>query len=309
MPSPVRLILSPDTFQRSRLGLLTFSFPVMPEGTRILSIDPFGTSNWSRTAEIQTELNGEEVSYFLKANDFRSGFIVYRSEFESLKAIHSAVPGLCPNPLGWGQYASNRDVHFLLMPFIDLYDEAPDPETLPPKLAELHRNGVSPDGRFGFHVPGAGGVLPLKLAQSTSWEDYLVRYLKYFFRAEQIAQGQRPAEMEQLLKTLFERIIPRLIRPLETGGREIIPRLLHTDLWSGNRAVNGDGEPVIFDPCSIYGHNEMDLGVWTFIREPYGQPFLTSYHNHFVCIPYCSCKRCTHSPANTRLPYLGKVCA
>ncbi|KAI7786821.1 hypothetical protein LA080_002291 [Diaporthe eres] len=254
---------------------------LMPEGTEIISIAPFGTSNWSRTAEVQTELDGEERSYFLKVNDYRSGPIMFRSEFESLKAIYKAVPGFCPNPLGWGQYASDPDVHFLLTPFVDMYDEAPDPDTLPPRMAELHRNGVSPDMKFGFHVPVAGGPLPLRLARSSSWEDYLTRYLRYFFRAEEIAQGERPSEMQDLIGVLFDRIMPRLIRPLETGGREITPRILHTDLWSGNRAVDENGEPIIFDPCSIYGHNEFDLGIWSFAREPYGQAFLHSYHTHF----------------------------
>lgn len=254
----------------------------MPEGTDIVSINPVGTSNWCRTAEVQTELNGEERSYFLKVNDYRSGPVMFRSEFESLKVINRVVPGFCPNPMGCGQYASNPDVHFILTPFFDMHDEAPDPDTLPPRVAELHRDGVSPDGKFGLHVPVAGGALPVRLAQSHSWEDYLTRYLRYFFRAEEIAQGERLSEMQDLLHTLFDRIIPRLIRPLETGGREITPRILHTNLWSGNRAVDENGEPVIFDPCSIYGHNEFDLGIWSFAREPYGQRFIQNYHNHFV---------------------------
>lgn len=254
----------------------------MPEGTEIISIEPFGASKWSHTAKVQTELDGEERSYFLKVNDYKSGSVMFRSEFESLKAIYKAVPGFCPNPVGWGQYASDPKVHFLLTPFFDMYDTAPDPDTLPPRMAELHKNGLSPDGLFGFHVPVAAGPLPLRLAQSSSWEDYLVRYLHYFFRAEEIAQGERPSKMQELMEILFGRIIPRLIRPLETGGREISPRVLHTDLWSGNSAVGKDGKPVIFDPCSIYGHNEFDLGVWSFIREPYGHCFVDSYHTHFV---------------------------
>lgn len=88
--------------------------------------------------------------------------------------------------------------------------------------------------------------------------------------------------MERLLKVLFDRIIPRLIRPLETGGRETIPRIIHTNLWSGNRAVNEGGELVISYPCAIYGHSEPDLGVWALPREPFGSAFTNSYHNHFV---------------------------
>lgn len=209
---------------------------------------------------------------------------MYRSEFESLKAMYKACPGVCADPIAWGQYASDPDAWFLLVPFMDMYQEQPDPETLPPKLAEIHRNGLSPNGLYGFPIPVAGGSPPLTLAQSSSWEDYFARYMRYFLVAEEFAQGERPAEMERLIGILFNRIIPRLIRPLETGSRGIKPRLLHTDLWSGNRAVNEVGEPVIFDPCSIYGHNEFDLGIWSFPREPYGPAFLDNYHKHFVSL-------------------------
>lgn len=254
----------------------------MPDGTKVTDIEVSGSGNWSRSAIIHTNLNGEEVLYFIKVNDFRSGPTMITSEFESLKAMSKAVPGICVDPIGWGQYASNSDVYFLLCPFIELFNEPPDPTTLPPKLAELHKNGVSPDGKFGFNVPVSGGPLALKLDKSASWEDYLARYLRFFFQAEKIAQGERPPDMDRLLKVLFGRIIPRLIRPLETGGREIIPRIVHTNLWSGNRAVDESGEPVIFDPCAIYGHSELDLGVWALPREPFGPAFINSYHNHFV---------------------------
>ncbi|KAK8108332.1 phosphotransferase enzyme family protein [Apiospora kogelbergensis] len=68
--------------------------------SEIVSIDPHGNSNWTRSAEIQTELGGESRSYFLKATNFRSGRVMYHSEYESLKAMHDAVPGICPDPVG-----------------------------------------------------------------------------------------------------------------------------------------------------------------------------------------------------------------
>ena len=36
--------------------------------------------------------------------------------------------------------------------------------------------------------------------------------------------------------------------------------MLHGDLWSGN-AASINGEPVIFDAASFYGHHEYDLGI------------------------------------------------
>ena len=150
------------------------------------------------------------------------------------------------------------------------------------RVAELHRNAVAPDGKFGFYLPSGGSTLPMKLAQSTSWEHYLIRYLWYLFRAEQLAQGKRSAEMAKLIQTLFDRVIPRLIRPLETGGRTIVPRLVHTNIWSRNRALNEDGEDILRDPRGFYAHNEFELGVWSLPREPFGKEFLDNYHKHFV---------------------------
>ncbi|MDX1519041.1 MAG: fructosamine kinase family protein, partial [Gammaproteobacteria bacterium] len=37
--------------------------------------------------------------------------------------------------------------------------------------------------------------------------------------------------------------------------------LLHGDLWSGNAASDSDGNPVIFDPASYFGHREAEIGM------------------------------------------------
>ena len=42
------------------------------------------------------------------------------------------------------------------------------------------------------------------------------------------------------------------------GPVVIQPVLLHGDLWSGNISQSEDGDPVIFDPASYYGHNEAE---------------------------------------------------
>ncbi|KAK6075258.1 hypothetical protein SCUP515_06035 [Seiridium cupressi] len=141
---------------------------LLPEGAEIVSIDHHGNSTWSRTAEIQADLDGVPVSYLIKVTDYRSGHIMYQSEYESLKANHKALPGFAPKPIGWGTFGSDPGVHFLLSEFIEMLDEPPDVTLLPPKLAELHMKAVVPDGLYGFHVPMAGGQLPVKLARSHS---------------------------------------------------------------------------------------------------------------------------------------------
>ena len=39
------------------------------------------------------------------------------------------------------------------------------------------------------------------------------------------------------------------------------PSLLHGDLWSGNRAFDSLGQPVIFDPAVYYGDREADIAM------------------------------------------------
>lgn len=67
-------------------------------------------------------------------------------------------------------------------------------------------------------------------------------------------------ELQELSKDLLGKVIPRLLRPLETQGRTIKPSLLHGDLWIGNVATNkATGQPVIFDSSAYYGHHECEF--------------------------------------------------
>lgn len=62
-------------------------------------------------------------------------------------------------------------------------------------------------------------------------------------------------------KLLFEVVIPRYLRPLESEGRSIQPCLLHCDLWPGNTMPRSDSPEhlCIFDSSAVWGHNESKL--------------------------------------------------
>lgn len=58
-------------------------------------------------------------------------------------------------------------------------------------------------------------------------------------------------------KDMIEKVIPRLLKPMETNGRSIKPSLVHGDLWYDNAAVDtATDRPLIYDPASFYAHNE-----------------------------------------------------
>lgn len=179
-----------------------------------------------------------------------------RGEFASMSAIRDITPDFVPVPIAVGTYDSNPDVHFYLCSFVEMTDEPAEVDTLPAKLAELHMKGVAKTGKFGFDIPTNQGALQQPNSWTDSWEKFFSDMMQRCFDWEQEMHGD-DKEMKTLFQALIEKIIPRLLRPLETGGREIKPRLVHGDLWDGNTSTDmNTDKPVIFDASSMYAHNE-----------------------------------------------------
>ncbi|CAJ0941010.1 unnamed protein product [Ranitomeya imitator] len=75
--------------------------------------------------------------------------------------------------------------------------------------------------------------------------------------------------------TLLNR--PRILQvPRFFSGVEVVPALLHGDLWGGNVAELDMG-PVIFDPACFYGHWEFELAIAGMFGG-FGSSFYSAYH-------------------------------
>ena len=60
--------------------------------------------------------------------------------------------------------------------------------------------------------------------------------------------------MEELLVPFSDKVVPRLLRPLEWGEKNIQPCLVHRDIWYGNVAERaGTDEPIMFEPAAALG--------------------------------------------------------
>ncbi len=137
--------------------------------------------------------------------------------------------------------------------------QIPDPEPFCQKLAALHSASRVPNGRFGFHCTTYNGDLPQDNTWSDSWEAFFANGLRHVLKVREDRAGLN-AELDALLPALFGRVIPRLLRPLESNGRKIKPSLVHGDLWCGNAAIDSQtGAPILFDPASFYAHNECEI--------------------------------------------------
>ena len=177
-------------------------------------------------------------------------------EYESMKALHNASHDLTPEPIAWGTFAQADHVHFFLGEFVKMTDDLPDVETSMEMLAQLHANSSSLNGKYGFHVSTLQGTIPQFVEWTASWEDFFTKSIKLVFENEEQSQGP-DEEVQYLCQETLSKVVPRLLRPLETGGRRIEPRLIHGDIWDGNTSTNVETNlPVIYDATCIYAHNE-----------------------------------------------------
>lgn len=88
------------------------------------------------------------------------------------------------------------------------------------------------------------------------------------------------------MPVLFDKVIPRLLRPLESSGRSVKPSLVHGDLWYANSGIDTEtGKLLIFDACSFYAHNEYEFGQWRPICNRFGAEYLAAYHSYVQISP------------------------
>lgn len=173
-----------------------------------------------------------------------------------MKALHSASPDLTPEPIAWGSFAQADHVYFFLCEFIDMTDDLPEVQTSMKMLADLHTKSSSPNGKYGFHVPTLQGTVPQYTEWTESWEQFFTKSIKLVFENEERSQGPDD-EVRYLCQEILSKVVPRLLRPLETGGRHITPRLIHGNIWDGNTSEDVTTNlPVFYDATCIYAHNE-----------------------------------------------------
>ncbi|EFR02384.1 hypothetical protein MGYG_05380 [Nannizzia gypsea CBS 118893] len=257
------------------------SFPVA--GTKVISSHRYGRSLWGGCAKITTKLlDGTIKTYFLKEAKGPSAFVMCEGEFESIKAINSVSPTLAPKPWIWGKY-KEEDSYFMLTDFREVGQQPPDPVKFTARLAGLHKSSVSPTGKFGFHTTTCHGTITqVTDLWEQSWAVLYRKQLAHMFAMDLEKHGRWP-EFEQLCDITLNKVIPRLLEPLQSDGRSIKPCLLHGDCWDENTATDqATGEPFIFDAGSFYGHNEYDIGNWRALRHRLSESrYVESYKENF----------------------------
>ncbi|RSL88331.1 hypothetical protein CEP52_015267 [Fusarium oligoseptatum] len=257
-----------------------------PPGAIVKNSEGNGRSNWNTTARVDLDIQGSQLSYFLKASisftwpaiDSYSSSIqqkkgpnaspMFRGEYESMKLINKLIPDFSPTPIAWGKL-ENSDVYFILFSFHNLSEGNPPIPLFTRAVSQLHTLGINenPTGKFGFHMATYNGTLEQDNTWTDTWEEFYSRGMRHMLKLEEEARGPSK-ELQQLSGPFFDNVIPRLLRPLETGGRSIKPVLLHGDLWLGNVSKQAEsGNPLLFDASAFWGHNEYELATLRLVGD------------------------------------------
>lgn len=254
-----------------------------------------GGMSYASTSKITTTLsNGSAMHYFLKTGKGAEAEAMFEGEHQSLNAIHSVVPTLCPKSFGHGQLQETKGTSFLVTDFLDLTgrsfgkSSSSSSMTLAQKLAKLHTTPAPiPEGydkpQFGFPVSTCCGSTPQDNSFSASWADfYANRRLRYIGQASRKANGV-DKHLDQAIEETCTKVIPRLIGDDHLNhGKGITPVIIHGDLWSGNASKGRlpgmtEAEDIVYDSSACYAHSEFELGIMRMFGG-FGSAFTEEYH-------------------------------
>ncbi|KAK8108955.1 Fructosamine kinase-domain-containing protein [Apiospora sp. TS-2023a] len=250
----------------------------IPNGGNVVSVARHGNTRWSTGFRINVERDdGEEEELFLKIIERAEWIGMAEAEYEGEKALFEVIPDNVAAPLTWGTLQDDPNKSFFLTRFRNLRDESPPADQILAILKKLHVNSVSPTGKFGFHVTTYFGPPPMINDWTDNWEEYYGRQFRADMEFVQKVYGADP-ELHELTEDFIGKVVARLLRPLQTGGRNIKPSLCHGDLWDGNVQIDDDTQqPIMFDAACFYGHNEIDLQCMGDSRYMLGKDFIDSY--------------------------------
>ena len=225
-----------------------------------------------------------------------------RGEFEGQKALNQFIPSMIAEPINFGKLKSNSRMFFFLCKFVEMTEEIPQPPEFCATLAELHLKSMEQskkkqsEEKYGFDFRTTQGHILFENKRCSSWTDFFANAMKHMIDEEAKTQGTSK-DIEELRPSLIDKVIPRLLRPLESGDEPIMPCLLHGDLWHANASVSVEtGKPYVFDSCALWGHNECrylprfagpstecqtdDMGLWRASRYKFGRSYVREYQKH-----------------------------
>ena len=192
------------------------------------------------------QISGNGSTYFVKLNQ-ASEVEMFAAEAQGLEQMFATKTIRVPKPICWGIAGNNS---YLALEWLELGSANRHCwEEMGRKLARLH--GAGGANQFGWQRNNTIGSTPQINPWCDRWADFFAQHrIGYQLRLAQRRGGNFPAP-ETVVEAVKQQLA--LVSPQSS--------LVHGDLWSGNAACTSDGEPVIIDPATYYGHREVDLAM------------------------------------------------
>ncbi|XP_025783412.1 ketosamine-3-kinase isoform X2 [Puma concolor] len=233
---------------------------------------------------------------FVKVNSKAEAKRMFEGEMASLMAILRTGTVKAPKPIkvldapGGGSMLvmEHLDMRYLSSHAAKLGAQLADLHLENKRLGEMLQKEAGTVGKgggraerpfvdqFGFDVVTCCGYLPQVNEWQDDWSTFFARH-RLQAQLDLIEKDYADREARELWSQLQVKI-PDLF-----CGLEIIPALLHGDLWSGNVAEDDSG-PIVYDPASFYGHSEFELAI-ALMFGGFPRSFFTAYHRKIPKAP------------------------
>ncbi|GMH73061.1 hypothetical protein TL16_g06085, partial [Triparma laevis f. inornata] len=210
--------------------------------------------------------------YFYKKGSGSADEKMLHAEFEGVKEMFQTNTIRVPEPLAFGSKDEYESGPFVVFEYLDIGGGG-DGKEMGRKLALMHKC-LSKNGKFGFHIDNTIGATPQKNDWENTWSDFFTKHRYHAMLSKCSNLGFSDSEVLEI-----EQIIRDVL-----SETDVVPSLLHGDLWGGNRAFTNTGEPVIYDPATYYGDREADIAM-TQLFGGFGGDFLSGYNDEYPLQP------------------------
>ena len=191
------------------------------------------------------QVRGGGRTYFVKLNHPEKAEM-FSAEAAGLREIARTRTVRVPEAVCHG---ASHAACWLVLEFLDLQSGGTaSMRELGRRLAALHRVTAR---HYGWTRDNTIGATPQANTPTNDWATFWREHRIGFQLRLATSNGHQLAGGEHLMERL----------PAFFSGYQPAPSLLHGDLWSGNAAETGTGEPVVFDPAIYYGDREADLAM------------------------------------------------
>jgi len=186
--------------------------------------------------------------YFAKTNKMVNATDMFEKEAQNLKLLKENAEIYVPDVIETGQY---NDLSYLILEWIEPGKSNPATnDNLAHQLVILHNTHVN---SFGLNYNNYIGSLPQDNTEKYNWlEFYFINRIEYQLKIAIDAKLMKKTSIKKT-ETMFSNV--------EKDFPDVVPSLLHGDLWSGNFMINKSGNAVFIDPAVYYGYREMDIAM------------------------------------------------